>query len=210
MAKCVTESLQRVTGLLLLFAALVYGIKPCRPGTYWDHGTNKCDPCSLICHMAERQGTLDECETKCPDYGRIGEQASPKQCKKDWYFDKHVAKCASCGVLCYKPNIQDTVDECNSKCPGFLTKELPDLEGQEVVEPEMLTHKEPAKMTPLDITIIIVVSGTIIVIAVVLVVKWLKRRRANNIDEKRPTQVVDNTMDSGQEHELLRYALVEV
>ncbi|XP_067671769.1 uncharacterized protein [Haliotis asinina] len=40
----------------------------CNPGMYYDTAIGRCDVCDVICDYAEIQGTVLECNDKCPGY----------------------------------------------------------------------------------------------------------------------------------------------
>lgn len=38
----------------------------CGQDYFYDHGTDKCEHCWIICNDAEHRGTVEECQRQCP------------------------------------------------------------------------------------------------------------------------------------------------
>ncbi|XP_046549344.1 uncharacterized protein LOC124259281 [Haliotis rubra] len=111
-----------IVGFVLasVFLCTVLGKPICEVGTYYDTGTDNCDPCSHICENSEVQKTTAECETKCPGYGRR-ESPHGRKCPYLHYYDAVVSRCDSCEGLCIHlgSHERDHEEKCRRHCPEW-------------------------------------------------------------------------------------------
>ncbi|XP_067671916.1 uncharacterized protein [Haliotis asinina] len=143
--------------LASVFLCTVLGKPICEGGTYYDTGTDNCDPCSDICDYSEVQKTITECETKCP-----GSPDGPK-CPHLQYYDAVVSRCDSCEGLCLQEKTQqrDIENKCQRLCPEWSGK-------NKTVSAQDTTMKNNTNL-PYSLVIIVIILFATCVVAVAAV-----------------------------------------
>ncbi|XP_060602766.1 uncharacterized protein LOC132755855 [Ruditapes philippinarum] len=114
----------------------------CPTDMFFDPIAKSCTYCFHICNNAELQRTEDECNTFCPEYHLpamdrpvvekadatdvicsggmyFDETIEQCSCMKDEYYDEVTRICSACYGICSNAEIQNTVDDCNSRCPNY-------------------------------------------------------------------------------------------
>lgn len=67
-----------VTVTVWAIASLHANPTPCQKNFFYDEGTDRCEQCYDICHMAKFQKTEEQCARQCPDYKVPDKEATVK------------------------------------------------------------------------------------------------------------------------------------